>query len=382
MRTVVVSDLHLGARSGADVLRRPLARNALVEAIAGADRLVLLGAALELRHGPVRAALEVARPVFEAIGEAMAGREVVLSPGNHDHPLIAPWLEARRFAAEPRALALSEPVPADASPATAQLAEWLGAAELSVAYPGVWVRDDVFAMHGHYLDCHLTVPTFERLGVAVMERLVGNPPLHGAPDAYEARVAPIYAWLHELAQQERGGAAAAGGADISARVWHGLAGGGAPPARPRGLRRRLRSRAGWLALGAAIPASVAVLNRLGLGPFGSDLSGVELRRAGLLAIGAVAEALDVRAAHLIFGHTHRAGPLDGDAPGEWIGPHGMRLTNSGSWVYQRHFVSGLAGRSPYWPGVLVEVGDEGPPRVLRPLADTGHEALEPPRARP
>ena len=377
MRTVVVSDLHLGARSGADVLRRPELRAALVEALAGADRLILLGDALELRHGPVRAAMEVARPVFEALGEVMAGREVVMSPGNHDHPLIAPWLDARRFAEEPRALELEERIPADASPATAQLASWLGPAELRLAYPGVWLREDVYAMHGHYLDCHLTVPTFERLGVAVMERLVGDPPLHGAPDAYEARVAPLYAWLHELAQQERGGAAAAGGAEVSARVWHGLARGGPPTGHRPTRRGRLRRRAGWLALGAAIPASVAVLNRIGLGPFRSNLSGVELRRAGLLAIRAVAEALDVRAAHLVFGHTHRAGPLPGDALEEWQGPNGMRLTNTGSWVYQGHFVSGRAGASPYWPGVLVEVGDEGPPEIRRPLADRGHEELAP-----
>lgn len=377
MRTVVVSDLHLGARSGADVLRRPEPRAALVEALAGADRLILLGDAVELRHGPVRAAMEVARPLFEALGEVMAGREVVLAPGNHDHPLIAPWLDARRFAEEPRALELEERIPADASPASAQLAAWLGRAEFSLAYPGVWLREDVYAMHGHYLDCHLTVPTFERLGVALMERLVGDPPLHGAPDAYEARVAPLYAWLHELAQQERGGAAAAGGAEVSARVWHGLAAGGAPAGHRPATGGRLRRRAGWLALGAAIPASVAVLNRLGLGPFRSNLSGVELRRAGLLAMRAVTEALGVRAAHLVFGHTHRAGPLPGDALEEWQGPDGMRLTNCGSWVYQRHFVSGPAGASPYWPGVLVEVGDQGPPEVRRPLADRGHEELAP-----
>jgi calcineurin-like phosphoesterase family protein len=380
VRTAVLSDLHLGARSGADVLRRPEVRAVLVEAIAGADRLVLLGDALELRHGPIRAALEVARPLFQDIGEAMAGREVVLLPGNHDHPLIAPWLEARRFRDAGLALSLEERIdPAEAAPAAAQIAAWLGEAELSIAYPGMWLREDVYAMHGHYLDCHLTVPTFERIGVAVMERLVGDPPLHGAPDAYEARLAPIYAWLHELAQQERGGAASAGGADVSARVWHGLAGGGAPPRAAAARARSLRRRAGWLALGAAIPPAIGLLNRLGLGPFSSDLSGVELRRAGLRGIRAVAEALDVEAAHLVFGHTHRAGPLAGDDEAEWRGPGATRLVNSGSWVYQRHFLSSAPGESPYWPGVVVEVEEQGPPRVRRVLVDRPHEALRPVR---
>jgi len=62
VRTLVVSDLHLGARTGVDVLRRPAARAALLERLDGVGRLVLLGDTLELRHGPLREALEAARP--------------------------------------------------------------------------------------------------------------------------------------------------------------------------------------------------------------------------------------------------------------------------------------------------------------------------------
>ena len=29
--------------------------------------------------------------------------------------------------------------------------------------PGLWPADGVYATHGHYLDRHLTVPSFERL---------------------------------------------------------------------------------------------------------------------------------------------------------------------------------------------------------------------------
>ena len=28
---------------------------------------------------------------------------------------------------------------------------------VQLAYPGVWLRDDVYATHGHYLDCHSEV---------------------------------------------------------------------------------------------------------------------------------------------------------------------------------------------------------------------------------
>src|SRR4051794_41456110 len=96
VRTLVVSDLHLGARTGVDVLRRPGARGALLERLDGVDRLVLLGDTLELRHGPLREALAAARPVLEAIGAAMARGEGVLVAGNHDHPPPTPWLRGRR----------------------------------------------------------------------------------------------------------------------------------------------------------------------------------------------------------------------------------------------------------------------------------------------
>ena len=69
MKTLVISDLHLGARTNVDVLRRPAAQQALLEALEGVDRLVVLGDLLELRHGPVYDALEAAGPVLSAFGE-------------------------------------------------------------------------------------------------------------------------------------------------------------------------------------------------------------------------------------------------------------------------------------------------------------------------
>ena len=73
MRTVVVSDLHLGALGGDDVAREGAERDALVDAVSGADRLVLLGDVIELRERPLAESLEVARPVFEELGKALAG---------------------------------------------------------------------------------------------------------------------------------------------------------------------------------------------------------------------------------------------------------------------------------------------------------------------
>ena len=53
MTTAIVSDLHLGAASGRDLLRRGWALDRLLEAVRDADHLVLLGDVVELRDAPL-----------------------------------------------------------------------------------------------------------------------------------------------------------------------------------------------------------------------------------------------------------------------------------------------------------------------------------------
>ena len=100
MRTAVVSDLHVGGLAGNDIAREGAPLASLVDAVAGADRLVLLGDVVELRERPLADALEVARPLIEALGRALEGRPVVLVPGNHDHTLAEPWLARLRLQGE------------------------------------------------------------------------------------------------------------------------------------------------------------------------------------------------------------------------------------------------------------------------------------------
>ena len=57
---------------------------------------------------------------------------------------------------------------------TAWIADSLAPAELRIAYPGVWIRDDVYATHGHYLDLHNTVPALECLAISITEKAVGR----------------------------------------------------------------------------------------------------------------------------------------------------------------------------------------------------------------
>jgi predicted phosphodiesterase len=334
MRTVVISDLHLGGRTGVDVLRQDTALEPLLDELADADRLVLLGDTLELRHGPARDALAVAQPVLEAVGDALPqDAEVVLVPGNHDHALATPWLEARH-----KPLGLHTQVkPVTASPLARTVASWLGVARTTIAYPGIWLRDDVYATHGHYLDPHGTVPTFERLAAGLMTRLAGAPPEQDATaEDYERVLAPLYAWIHASAQRAAPGRLAPG-AGRAGKAYTMLTGDG---------HRPLRSRA----LAAAFPLGIRGLNLLGIGPVSSDLSGEALRRNSLQAIGQVVTRLGVEAEHVIFGHSHRTGPLPSDDASEWRAPTGAALHNSGCWVYEPTFTGPSAAESPYWPG--------------------------------
>ncbi|MGH2987841.1 MAG: metallophosphoesterase, partial [Solirubrobacterales bacterium] len=100
MRTVVVSDLHLGLGSGADLLRRARFREPLIAELEGVDRLILLGDVLELRDRPLAEALELARPFFDELGSAIGTGRVVLVPGNHDHAFAEPWLVRLRLEGE------------------------------------------------------------------------------------------------------------------------------------------------------------------------------------------------------------------------------------------------------------------------------------------
>jgi hypothetical protein len=335
------------------VLRRSdFELGALIEALSGVDRLVLLGDVLELRHGPLRDALADATPVLRALGAAVGPEgEIVVVPGNHDHGLLRGWLERRDMT--PLGLeSVVDWAPGEPLAAVVEALAPGGRVRVRVVYPGVWLRPDVYATHGHYLDRHHTVPIVERLGAGLTVRLTGQP--SGGPrraEDYEAALAPMYAWIDTVAQS--GGLRGSGGdGSFQVRAWRALSRTGG---RGGGLRGR--------GMAAVFPAVVAGLNRAGLGPLRADVSAVELRRAGLRAFGEVMARLGVPAdAHVIFGHTHRAGPLPNDDRGEW-----GRVVNTGSWVHDPAWIGDSPGDSPYRPGFVTTVGDSGPPELFNPL---------------
>jgi hypothetical protein len=163
------------------------------------------------------------------------------------------------------------------------------------------------------------------------------------PDDYEAAVAPVYALGYSLAQSSRRRLRQ----DRSVKAWRAIGRGGVT---------------GRLLGGVALPAAVGVLNRAGLGPLEPDVSGPALREAALSGMRAVIGRLGLDAGHVVFGHTHRSGPHPGDAG--WDG-----LVNSGSWIHEPYLLGNDPSSSPYHPGHVVLIDDDGPPRLKRALTE-------------
>ncbi len=358
MRTAIVSDLHLGAGTGEDVARDPAIREILLAEVAAADRLVLLGDVLELRDFPLPRVLEAAQPFLVALGEAMSGRRIVLVPGNHDHWLAEPLLEEvglgdGALGLEHRALPGSGPL--------SRIASWLGDAELSVAYPGVWLRDDVYATHGHYMDCHMTLPRLECLAAAAVMRRAGRPSDPATPADYERILRPLYGLAFGLAESNLGN----GANRPSERAWHVVSG--------RRDGGRIAAATHKAAIAAGVPAGVWLLNRMLRAEFDPDVSAAAITRDGIAAATELARRLRLEAAHVLVGHTHRAGPEGSD--GAWSIPGGGQLHNTGSWVYADAFHHPGAPPNPYWPGTVTWLEDDGPPRRERLLIDLPREEL-------
>jgi UDP-2,3-diacylglucosamine pyrophosphatase LpxH len=289
----VISDLHLGTRTRADSLSRQDVRARLLETLADADHVVLLGDSIELRDDALPVALERARPFFEALGEAVADRRVTIVPGNHDHRLTAGSLRN----APP--LGLEQRFEIGRGDVLEPVARWMSAACVELAYPGLWLRPDVYATHGHYLDCHSDVRTFECRARAVSERLLRVPRGgYRTPGDYESVLAPLYRLIH-WSVQAPGARPAAHAAKRLVRRWE----------RPRTDRS----------------ARVA---------------------PGVAAMRQVVRNLDVDARYVLFGHLHR--------PGRWNTGAGPELVNAGSWVDEASSVS---------PRGCILVRDDDPPEL-------------------
>jgi UDP-2,3-diacylglucosamine pyrophosphatase LpxH len=329
VRTLVVSDLHLGSRLRHDVLSRPEPVRRLLEALDGVQRLVLLGDIVELMLRRPQRAMSIAEPVLRALGERLGpDREAIIVPGNHDAALVRTWVRAEGSRLKP-----DSPVPLTATPMLAQLGEWLSPARVRAHYPGVWLSDGVWATHGHYLDRHLLPES--AFGFA--RGLLGRLPRDGA--------LPIE---YELA----GGPSVSRAESLLARLL------------PRPLAA-VAENAAELVRAASMPRVPLVLLHPRLAPLTSMLLGLQMRHASIPAMARVVHRLGVDAEFVVFGHVHRRGPVDDERLALWHGPGGRpRMFNTGSWVYEPLLVHHARGPHPYWPGGAVILESGAPPRSV------------------
>ena len=336
MRTLVISDLHLGGRLEHAVLTRPEPQRRLFAAIEGVERLVLLGDTIELLEGRAQQAMQIAEPVLRELGARLGpDRDVIVVPGNHDVQLLRGWLRRQG-----RELAPDSEVPGDVTPALARLTSWLAPARVSVHYPGFWLSESVWATHGHYLDHHL-MPV-SAFGIA--RGLRGRQPRGGAlPIDYEHTHRPSLArftpWL------------------------------------PRPLATLLDD-AAELTRAATMPTIQRRLLHRRWARLTSMLLGLQMRRASIPALARVVHRLGVDAEWVIFGHVHRLGPLPGDDQQQWRGPGGRpRILNTGSWLYEPLLVHRATPPHPYWPGGAVLVAPNADPRAIGLLDDLAEDLL-------
>jgi UDP-2,3-diacylglucosamine pyrophosphatase LpxH len=308
VRTLIISDVHLGQVGGVSVLELPRPLELLLETIARHDRLVLLGDVIELAEAHDSHSFAIAEPVLRAIAGALPpAAELVFVPGNHDHALIRAWSRARGHDLEREAV-----VPHDASPLLAQVVDWLGGDRVQVRYPGIWLTDDIWATHGHYLNHYLRPVS----SVGVLH------PRH-RQSAADPRLPADYEYI----------------ADSPAKphMRDGL-----PP-------QRWHDR--------AMPEVLA--------PLMTRVLARQVRHHSLPAFAHAVYALGVQAPWVVFGHVHRRGPMPEDPAGPWTGlTDGQRLLNTGSWRFEPVIGHRIRPPHPYWPGGAVVIEDDGIPKAI------------------
>ncbi|MBO0769397.1 MAG: metallophosphoesterase family protein [Solirubrobacterales bacterium] len=249
--------------------------------------------------------------------EAMSRAEPVLRavgrlPGSRELLLI-PGNHDRMLirdwiAARGQELEPDDRAPNDASAALSEVNAWLGG-QLQVRYPGAALSPSVWATHGHYLDPLLT-------------------------------------------PQGPYGFTALGGRRHSARrraAWY------------ERERPHRTSRMAHVTYHQIREARVSRLMSRALGG--------QMRAHSVPALRSVIASLGVQAAHVVFGHVHRLGPLGREHWGEFA--------NTGSWYYEPLLVDHAVHENPYWPGGAVWLSDDDTPRPVNLLAGLERHELLP-----
>jgi UDP-2,3-diacylglucosamine pyrophosphatase LpxH len=410
MTTAILSDLHLGAWQLNDLLRYPTFIEPLQQALAAArvDDVVLLGDILELRFQRLEDALEVSEPFFRALGDVLRSRRRPAGPaprvlyvaGNHDHHFALQLIEREQERAIERGdvehYRFSGMIhgPRDMF-LLRQLRRMLGPgvdAEFAYAYARLeTLHGPVLATHGHYLDLHLVSPP-ERLLALVEQALTayGLETLYPSFDLYEAVLRPQNELLYWIGQSPAG-------AQVQSALWRRLR--GDRRQLPHGVLARARRYAARRALHAAEALAGAAARQLTQRVLKGDVTEISPARATGVHEGIQAfmdslyalqedlfraEGWQMPPTYVVFGHTHRPGPLPGlDTAERWRthwGGREIHVFNSGSWLYDVERALTEEYYQQRWPGTFVLIPDGEEPRIMSVLknmtADEVEEAIE------
>jgi predicted phosphodiesterase len=388
LATAILSDLHLGAAHGDDLLRYPFFCDLLREQLDGVDHVVLLGDILDLRFQQLEIALQLAMPFLSMLGEVLSTAKhprVTYIPGNHDHHYASRLIEAE----QEHAIEAGEPyifkqvvAPRDFF-LSRQLARLIGG-DVEVKFTYFYDTIDssegpIFLIHGHYLDLHIDAVPARLLSLLQASIASAGQNVETlSPDLYEAILRPQYELLHWIGQSP-------GGGQIQSRIYERLRGGAPPNTRLRQIRRAALNRAASVGGKVGVALAEMVANRLVKGGLSLTSPAREAQveqtiSAFSLSLEELDAYLPTGARYVIFGHTHRPGPLEGiDAPERWtvkLRGQETQVMNSGSWLYD----AGKARRPDYrpqrWPGTFILIPDRGHPRLVEVLGSLSMEYLE------
>jgi hypothetical protein len=364
VRSLVISDSHLGAWTGDDLLAYPWAREALRPELERADEVVLLGDFVDLLFATTEHAFERADGLVELLAQTLSGKRVVWLAGNHDHHILVRRLEALtelRIATGKPDAELSEQWRASFF-FEAFLRRRLAQTDIEIAYPTYRVGDVVLS-HGHYLDGEVRGSVPNRLLQGGFWRLAGGRSTTPTVADYEAALVPLTELLFIEAQLPKGADAEQRIQADLRRLGHFAATMGAPGREFARLSRRLARRLRGTPE-PHTPTANYVLARV-VEPGASVLPSVTAYARVCRNLG-----WDLEAQWFVFAHTHQ--PLDGvSASATNTGP---RFWNTGCWIYEPPGGSAadyLGYLDHNWPGSAVVIDTEqrgGEPQLLELLA--------------
>lgn len=396
MRALAISDTHLGAWTGRDLLAEEPSLARLAPELEEIDELIILGDLFDFLFGSVSDAFAAAEGLFGLLAEKLAGKRLVFLAGNHDHHLVHRDEENRLE------LALSTGKPgAELDPQVAALSFFpaflerrLPGVEVEIAYP-TYRFGEVLLTHGHYLDPHANMrgSRGDRLLTKTLWSIAtGGPEDPKTVEDYESVITLLTEWLYVAAQMPHGTHAQQNvfrAMQRAGRVGQALA---LPARGARRIGAALRERAGAGEDGDSgpLPSEAhfeSVLReetdrrrreRAAAGsawhehsyPAPTVVSTSDPSQHALEAFAQVVENLGwgEQAEQIVFAHTHQ--PLA--AVRSSRDPR-IRYWNTGSWIYEPD----LSSRQAYarylryaWPGtaVLIDTG-EPEPQLLELLAD-------------